>query len=66
MLFLLLLSLSLALTVYAQDGNCDYGPNTCINGRLLLILIPFSLAEINMLILSPIKVMFGEKPIQAM
>jgi len=29
------LFLSLALAVYAQDGNCDYGPDTCINGKFL-------------------------------
>lgn len=36
MLLLSLLSLSLAFAVRAQDGNSDYGPDTCINGKVFI------------------------------
>lgn len=57
-----LLFLSLALAVYAQDGNCDYGPDTCINGKFLFP----SFAEPYRLTRCPFKATFGGKLTQAM
>jgi hypothetical protein len=61
MLFLSLLFVTFGLTAYAQDGNCDYGPDTCINGTLAP-----AFRELYILTLSLLQGTFGEKPTQAM